>query len=163
MQCPVLFNAILAFSARQLHRLTGYDPLVAEYYHGRAIKAMIPMLQDPLVAPEGKVLAATVLLRMYEMLEREEIRLSKFQRSRLLSPASEDEMQNYLSGGCSLVNLGDLDAECDELRLAAFWLYLSGSSTSASPQKQEPGRTASTGYLQKPSTYASAPSATPVS
>jgi hypothetical protein len=30
---------------------------------------MIPKLQDPQVAADGEILAATVVLRMYEMLE----------------------------------------------------------------------------------------------
>jgi len=34
MQYPVLFNTVLAFSARYLYRVNGCDALVVEYYHG---------------------------------------------------------------------------------------------------------------------------------
>jgi len=37
---------------------------------------MTPMLQNPLLVPGGKILAATVLLRMYKMLQRKDSVLS---------------------------------------------------------------------------------------
>jgi hypothetical protein len=98
LKCPVLLNAILAFSARQLHRLEGYEAMIAEYYHNEAIKVMIPMLQDQRVANNGALLATTIILRMYETLERKaappEIRLfwpadgSKFSSFRKRRPTT---------------------------------------------------------------------------
>jgi hypothetical protein len=73
LKCPVLMNAILAFSARHLHRLEGYEAMIAEYYHNEAIKVMIPMLQDQAVANDGTLLATTIILRMYETLERKHV------------------------------------------------------------------------------------------
>lgn len=71
LKCPVLMNAILAFSARHLHRLESRKAVIAEYYHNEAIKVMIPMLQDQAVANDSTLLATTIILRMYETLERE--------------------------------------------------------------------------------------------
>jgi Fungal specific transcription factor domain len=67
---PVLLNAILAFSARHLSRLDSIDGLIAEYYHSECVCEMIPMIQDRRAATSGELLAATTILRMYEMLER---------------------------------------------------------------------------------------------
>ena len=65
---PVLFHAILAFSAQSLHRLHGDDVSIAELHYNRCVTDMIPILEYQDLAADGKILAATVILRMYEML-----------------------------------------------------------------------------------------------
>ncbi|KAI9753811.1 MAG: hypothetical protein M4579_004992 [Chaenotheca gracillima] len=106
-QCPFLLHAILAFSAQQLHRLGSCNAVLADFYYHECLTSMIPMLQDLEVATDGKLLAATVILRMYEM----------------LGPTGNDPQQ-HLIGSCALVELPSHNETDDGLRQAAVWIYL---------------------------------------
>ena len=106
-ETPVLLYAILAFSARQLGRLGQMDPMTADYFHHKCVKDMIPLLKDTNGVYDGKLLAATVILRMYEMLE-----------------ASSEDLERHLLGSSSLIRLEGYSESWDPLRKAAFWVYL---------------------------------------
>ena len=106
-ESPVLLYAILAFSARQLSRLGQMDPVTADYYHHKCVKDMIPLLKDTEGVRDGKLLAATVILRMYEMLE-----------------SSSEDLERHLLGSSSLISLESYNESWDSLRKAAFWIFL---------------------------------------
>ena len=65
----ILFHAIMALSALQLNRLNGEDISIADSHYHKCLSEMIPILGQQDLAADGKVLAATVLLRMFEMLK----------------------------------------------------------------------------------------------
>lgn len=59
-------NAILALSARQLSRITDFDPYVADAYYQRCFETLIPALNDNVAIHDESLLAATVILRLME-------------------------------------------------------------------------------------------------
>jgi hypothetical protein len=66
MSCPVLLNALLAFSARHLSRTSDYDPAIADYYHQKCVRLMIPMLDQKELVADETLFAAAVILRAFE-------------------------------------------------------------------------------------------------
>lgn len=67
--CPTLLNAVFAASARHLSRVTDFDPFVADGYHQKCLKHLIPMLSDTTAIMDENLLAATVILRYLEEVE----------------------------------------------------------------------------------------------
>ena len=66
---PILLHAVLAFSALQLQQHEdGYGRL-AHWHYSKCVTDMIPVLESEDFAADGRILAATVILRMYEMLQ----------------------------------------------------------------------------------------------
>ncbi|KAF2443371.1 hypothetical protein P171DRAFT_36311 [Karstenula rhodostoma CBS 690.94] len=61
-----LMNAILALSARQLSRISDFDPYVADAYYQRCFETLIPALNDNIAIRDESLLAATVILRLME-------------------------------------------------------------------------------------------------
>lgn len=74
---PLLMSSILAFGAIHLCRINSQPELrdVAEFYHMQCIKKLIPLVNDMTRFHDGDTLAATCLLRSYEILAR---KLSRF-------------------------------------------------------------------------------------
>lgn len=68
-ECPTLLNAIFAASAKHLSRVSNYSPLIADRYHDRCIKHLIPMLDDDAAVFDENLMAATVILRYLEEIE----------------------------------------------------------------------------------------------
>ncbi|KAK2470417.1 hypothetical protein H9L39_18034 [Fusarium oxysporum f. sp. albedinis] len=65
-QLPLLAYSILAFSSRHLVMITGIDDESSEEYHSYALRILIPILDDPMSPLDENLLAAAVLLRLYE-------------------------------------------------------------------------------------------------
>lgn len=61
-----LMNAILALSARQLSRISDFDPYVADAYYQRCFETLIPALNDNIAIRDESLLAATIILRLME-------------------------------------------------------------------------------------------------
>lgn len=68
-ESPILFHAIIALSARLCKSFQDYNIEISECHHQECLLNLIPVLGDQGLASDGKVLAATVILRMYEMLK----------------------------------------------------------------------------------------------
>lgn len=66
---PILLHAIAALSAQLLHCQDYNDVEIAGRHYDNCVSDLIPLLEDPDVSADGKILSATVLLRMYEMLQ----------------------------------------------------------------------------------------------
>ncbi|KIX96706.1 uncharacterized protein Z520_07425 [Fonsecaea multimorphosa CBS 102226] len=64
--CPVLLEALLAFSARHLSRTSEFDPAVADHHHQACVRLMIPMLDQKELVADETLFAATVILRAFE-------------------------------------------------------------------------------------------------
>ncbi|KAF5577455.1 hypothetical protein FPANT_10397 [Fusarium pseudoanthophilum] len=65
-QLPLLAYSILAFSSRHQVMITGVDDEKSEEYHSHALRILIPILDDPMSSLDENLLAAAVLLRLYE-------------------------------------------------------------------------------------------------
>jgi hypothetical protein len=65
----ILMKAICALAARHLSGTSGYDSSLAERYHEECISLLIPALNDPNVTADETMLAALVILRLYEHLQ----------------------------------------------------------------------------------------------
>lgn len=108
--CPMLLDAILAFSARHLSHTAGLDPYIASAYHTSCLKAYIPALSSASgSALDSSLLAATVILRTFEELD-------------VTQAGSDDE--HYLLGYSIFGELHPSIAVCGGLRQACFWVYL---------------------------------------
>ncbi|RHZ68021.1 hypothetical protein CDV55_107618 [Aspergillus turcosus] len=105
---PVLLNAALAASAHHLSRVTDYDPLVADMYHERCVELLIPMLGELSSVPD-EVIAATVLLRLYEQMS---------------SAITGLDSERHLSGTGALMDSESSCATAGGIRQASFWIFL---------------------------------------
>lgn len=109
--CMLLFNAILAASAKRLSRISDLDALVVDKYHQICIRLLIPSLSISDAVADENVLTAIVLLRFMEELD---------------VPVSPPGPESHLMG--TRVFLGSQKAgtacEFTGLRLAAFWVAL---------------------------------------
>ncbi|KAF5593399.1 ARCA-like protein [Fusarium subglutinans] len=65
-QLPLLAYSILTFSSRHQVMITGIDDESSEEYHSHALRILIPILDDPMSSLDENLLAAAVLLRLYE-------------------------------------------------------------------------------------------------
>jgi hypothetical protein len=63
---PILLKSVCAFAARHLACISNYDIAVAEDFHEQCIELLIPTLNGSDVAGDDTLLAALVLLRLYE-------------------------------------------------------------------------------------------------
>ena len=59
----------MALSARLLNSHDHNDIEVASQHYDKCVSDLIPLLENPDVSADGKVLSATVLLRMYEQVQ----------------------------------------------------------------------------------------------
>lgn len=64
--CRTLYNAILALSARHLSQIKGFDAYASTQYYQECLRTLIPSLSDPKAALDDNLLAATVILRLFE-------------------------------------------------------------------------------------------------
>jgi hypothetical protein len=65
---PILFKAIIAFSAGHLHQTTGTHGEAATIFHAACVTELLYFMSIPDVRPQGAELAATCLLRSYELI-----------------------------------------------------------------------------------------------
>lgn len=66
---PVIANAILALASRHLARVSGAEDFKSAEYMSECLQMMIPVLDDPLGALDENLLAAIVILRLYEEMD----------------------------------------------------------------------------------------------
>ena len=65
---PVLFKALIAFSARHNNRVSGESPGVGAIYHAECVRDLLVVMHDIKSELQADYLAATCLLRSYEIL-----------------------------------------------------------------------------------------------
>jgi hypothetical protein len=112
LSSPILLNACLAFAARHLARTSNHNAEVAEYFHSACIELLIPALSDQAsAAADPTILAATVILRIYEQLN--------------VSMTGEDD-ERHLWGTTALVDLQPYfqAPTAGGIRQAAFWVFV---------------------------------------
>ncbi|EHK48002.1 hypothetical protein TRIATDRAFT_47590 [Trichoderma atroviride IMI 206040] len=98
MKCPMLLDAIFAFSARYLSRSDpNFNPLLADEYHYSSC------------ASESALALSTVILRMHEMLG---------------DHNAEGDLQSHLRGSLSLFNHNANKFGPGSLKHTAFWTYV---------------------------------------
>ncbi|KAL1982066.1 hypothetical protein VTN96DRAFT_1779 [Rasamsonia emersonii] len=116
---PLLFSAILAFSSVHLHRSLGSREFlyIAEYYHLESIRRLIAITDRRSQIHDGATLAATCLLRSYEIL------------------AQSVGSQSHLHGSSSFL-AGQQIRIGPDLLSAGFWNYLREDITVALIEKR---------------------------
>ncbi|OKP12906.1 hypothetical protein PENSUB_1453 [Penicillium subrubescens] len=106
---PILSKAVSALAARHLSCIGSYNSSTADDYHKQCIELLIPALNEPNVAADDTLLAALVLLRLYEHLN--------------VSDNGKD-YEHHLSGVSALVTStirNPWTASGSGLRWASFW------------------------------------------
>ncbi|RLL97680.1 hypothetical protein CFD26_107265 [Aspergillus turcosus] len=106
---PILCRAVSALAARHLSCTGNYDSSVADDYHKQCIELLIPALNEPNAAADDKLLAALVLLRLYEQVN--------------VSYSGKD-YEHHLSGVSAMVTStirNPWTASGSGLKWAAFW------------------------------------------
>lgn len=68
LQCPILFYAILSVAALHLSRTSNYSLSLAEQYYEESVRLLISLLNDAGNAMDDTLLAATVILRVFEQM-----------------------------------------------------------------------------------------------
>jgi hypothetical protein len=68
LHSPILLHAILSVSSLHLSRISDYSPSVAAQYYEESVRLLIPVLNDASNAMDDTLLAATVILRVYEQM-----------------------------------------------------------------------------------------------
>jgi hypothetical protein len=68
LHSPILLYAILSVSSLYLSRISNCRASVAEQYYDESVRLMIPMLSNDSSAMDDNLLAATVILRVYEQM-----------------------------------------------------------------------------------------------
>ncbi|KAK7892233.1 hypothetical protein LTR67_007329 [Exophiala xenobiotica] len=123
IQHPILLNALLAFSARHLSRISDYDPEAADGYHQKSVELLIPglefNLQEGRVGADETLLIATIFLRLYEQMN---------------SSVYGVDFKQHLSGSAAIVNAqahrelvqasGVTGNFLSTLHEASFWSFL---------------------------------------
>ncbi|KAH8126651.1 hypothetical protein LI328DRAFT_165843 [Trichoderma asperelloides] len=110
MKCPMLLDAIFAFSARYLSRSdANFNPLVADEYHYSCVRRLIAALKDLACASESALALSTVILRMHEMLSDHD---------------AEVDLQRHLRGSLSLFSHNANKFGPGSLKHTAFWTYV---------------------------------------
>lgn len=110
MKCPMLLDAIFAFSARYLSRSDpNFNPLLADGYHYSCVHRLIAALKDIACASESALALSTVILRMHEMLS---------------DHNAEGDLQRHLRGSLSLFNHNANKFGPGSLKHTAFWTYV---------------------------------------
>ncbi|KAK5031828.1 hypothetical protein LTS07_004449 [Exophiala sideris] len=107
--CPVLLEALLAFSARHLSRTSEFDSVVADHHHQACVRLMIPMLDQKELVADEVLFAATVILRAFE--ETSESRMGS-------------EPERHLTGTAVFANAQLEFQTWGGLGHNAFWIYV---------------------------------------
>ncbi|KAK4070175.1 transcriptional regulator family: Fungal Specific TF [Trichoderma aggressivum f. europaeum] len=110
MKCPMLLDAIFAFSARYLSRSDqNISALMADEYHYSCVCRLIAALKDIACASESALALSTVILRMHEMLS---------------DRNAEVDLQRHLRGSLSLFSHNANKFGPGSLKHTAFWTYV---------------------------------------
>ncbi|KAJ9614439.1 hypothetical protein H2200_002575 [Cladophialophora chaetospira] len=107
LSSPVLYYSCLAYAARALHLRGRNSRTRADYYHGKAIGLLIPLLDSK--APMEILLATTVLLRMSEQFSE-----------------PEEDAQCHMNGAFSLFASSESQWPPDRVDVqgVAFWIFV---------------------------------------
>lgn len=105
LDVPLLLYAVLAFSAQVLNPESESDNSEASTYYSKSLSLLIPILSDPSQTYDENVLAAVVLLRMYEERDVMDEKCHLLGQSRLLNSMAEFSHSGGLGEAASWVSL----------------------------------------------------------
>ncbi|KAL0943224.1 arca-like protein, partial [Colletotrichum truncatum] len=105
--CPTLLNAMFSASAKRLSRTMGVDAVIADRYHQRCLRSLIPALSSSTAVVDDNLLAAVVILRFTEEVD-----------------IGSMTLESHLMGTRILLAAQANAADFSSLRLSAFWLAL---------------------------------------
>ncbi|KAF6823501.1 arca-like protein [Colletotrichum plurivorum] len=105
--CPTLLNAMFAAASKRLSRTMGVDAVIADRYHQRCLRSLIPALSSSTAVVDDNLLAAVVILRFTEEVD-----------------IGSMTLESHLMGTRILLAAQANAADFSSLRLSAFWLAL---------------------------------------
>jgi hypothetical protein len=105
LDVPLLLYAVLAFSAQVLNEKSELDNAEASTFYSQSLSLLIPILSDPSQTYDENVLAAVVLLRMYEERDVMDEKCHLLGQSRLLNSMAEFSHSGGLGEAASWVSL----------------------------------------------------------
>ncbi|CAI0646505.1 unnamed protein product [Colletotrichum noveboracense] len=105
--CPTLLNAMFSAAAKRLSRTMGVDAVIADRYHQRCLRSLIPALSSSTAVVDDNLLAAVVILRFTEEVD-----------------IGSMTLESHLMGTRILLAAQANAADFSSLRLSAFWLAL---------------------------------------
>ncbi|WYZ38211.1 hypothetical protein EsH8_III_000125 [Colletotrichum jinshuiense] len=105
--CPTLLNAMFSAAAKRLNRTIGVDAVIADRYHQRCLRSLIPALSSSTAVVDDNLLAAVVILRFTEEVD-----------------IGSMNLESHLMGTRILLAAQENAADFSSLRLSAFWLAL---------------------------------------
>lgn len=111
LRCPVLMNSCLALSAKQLALKAPADEMalranIAIKYHQRAIRGISKLITDPACAWNDGILASSVILSTYEMLD-----------------VAGDSFGAHLRGVAYLLQSRGAHGDASGIKGAAYWTW----------------------------------------
>ncbi|OHW98309.1 hypothetical protein CSPAE12_03091 [Colletotrichum incanum] len=98
---------MLSASAKRLSRTIGVDGVIADRYHQRCLRSLIPALSSSTAVVDDNLLAAVVILRFTEEVD-----------------IASMNLESHLMGTRILLAAQENTADFSSLRLSAFWLAL---------------------------------------
>lgn len=118
---PIMRPALLCYAAKHVSATSkGLSPEVAREYYAECVERTIPALAQEQVSHNDEILAATVFLRMYEIMD----------------TAWTQEAALHLQGLSSLISLQRFDSHISCVGLACFWNFLRQDITVALRTRQ---------------------------
>ncbi|KAH6662721.1 fungal-specific transcription factor domain-containing protein [Halenospora varia] len=105
MQHPILLRAIFAVSAQNMSRVSTYDEREGPHYYSECISLLIPTISQVEEDCDENILAATVILRMYEETSVEDTRCHLLGSTRLVNSITRFSSSGGLGEAASWVIL----------------------------------------------------------
>jgi hypothetical protein len=131
LECPILFKALIASSATHKYKTLGQLAELATAFHVSCVRELLDSIEHKKPESQGDYLAATSLLRSYEILDGTEPQLSRQSKTDKPYVADSDKEQRHLLGAYSFVASGSINLAGRGLLQAGAWNYLRGEITMA--------------------------------
>lgn len=124
----ILFKAVIAFSACHESRTSGRYQDLGRVYHAACIGDLLKVLNDIQPEMQGDYLAATCLLRSYEILNGQ---LSSSRHFQMLIISGDTRQQQHLLGAYSFASSANINLSQRGLSQSGTWNYLREEITMA--------------------------------
>jgi hypothetical protein len=124
LECPILFKALIAFSATHKYKTLRQFAELATAFHAACVRELLDSIEHEKPESQGDYLAATCLLRSYEILNGTGPQLSRQRKTDKPYVADSRKEQRHLLGAYSFVASGSINLVGRGLLQAGAWNYL---------------------------------------
>lgn len=132
----ILFKALIAFSACHLSKTTNSFQQYSSLYHTSCVEDLLTALNDTSLELQEEYLAATCLLRSYEILNGTNLTLSQQDDTNSLE-GDMRKHQDHLLGAYSFATNKPIDLSIHGLAQAGTWNYLREEITVALESRRQ--------------------------